>query len=125
MLISLAASTAVVFLCAQDGQLYALNLIDTPGHVDFTYEVRMCINTLGRTILLQMSADGIQQLGEVLSTAGTSNGRVTLNCCCQQTADPVILKMFPDLCLPARSDHATWSTVHLLARHQLMFTILP
>lgn len=63
---------------AQDGQEYVLNLIDTPGHVDFAYEVSRALSAVEGVILLVDSTQGVQ--AQTLTTLATAqqNGCVII-----------------------------------------------
>jgi GTP-binding protein LepA len=53
---------------ARDGEHYELNLIDTPGHIDFAYEVSRALSAVEGVILLVDSTQGVQ--AQTLTTLG-------------------------------------------------------
>ena len=91
---------------APDGEEYVLNLIDTPGHVDFNYEVSRSLNACEGAILVVDATQGVEAQTMANAYLAVDNGLEVV---------PVINKIDLPAAMPERVKHEIEDTIGIPA----------
>ncbi|MBL8251854.1 MAG: elongation factor 4 [Candidatus Competibacter sp.] len=95
---------------ARDGRLYQLNIIDTPGHVDFSYEVSRSLAACEGALLVVDAAQGVEAQSVANCYTAIEQGLEVL---------PVLNKIDLPAADPERVAHEIGDIIGLDARHAL------
>ena len=91
---------------APDGEGYVLNLIDTPGHVDFNYEVSRSLNACEGAVLVVDATQGVEAQTMANAYLAVDNGLEVV---------PVINKIDLPAAMPERVKHEIEDTIGIPA----------